>query len=109
MRRAGRDVVSAYDVHSALLRMREATPDLVITDIVMPHADGWELIRSYRADSRLANVPVIVMSGLDSLADLALELGVASFLRKPLRSATVVDMVDRVLQRTRGPWARPTE
>jgi signal transduction histidine kinase/CheY-like chemotaxis protein len=55
----GFDVVEAEDGDTALRLARERRPDLMITDIVMPDMNGWELVREIRSDRALAELPVI--------------------------------------------------
>jgi CheY-like chemotaxis protein len=60
--RAGYGVLEAGDGAAALRSVREARPDLVVTDLVMPVMDGFELIRRLRADPVTAGIPIIVVS-----------------------------------------------
>ena len=83
LEKAGYEVTSAPDGLEALLLMRENPPDALLTDVLMPKADGWELIRSCRADPNLAHVRVLVMSGVPSMSDVAARQGTQGFLLKP--------------------------
>jgi CheY-like chemotaxis protein len=94
---AGNEVVSAEDASSALVRMRERKPDLLLTDVIMPRIDGWALIGYCRADPRLADVPVLVMSGSVRMREIALQHDAIGFLLKPLEWETVVREVARAL------------
>jgi PAS domain S-box-containing protein len=55
-------VEAVADGAAALRAARERAPDLVLTDVMMPNLDGFELLRELRADDRLKTVPVIVLS-----------------------------------------------
>src|SRR5882757_5964778 len=57
-------VVATRNGKEALEVLRQRRPTLVITDIVMPEMDGYELCRQIRADERLASLPVILLTGL---------------------------------------------
>jgi CheY-like chemotaxis protein len=60
--RAGYDVIDASDGSAALRLLEEGTlPDILITDIRMPGADGWTVARAYRA--RLPDLPVLYVTG----------------------------------------------
>jgi DNA-binding response OmpR family regulator len=62
LRAAGFDVVLAADGKEALDRAGERTPDLVLTDFVMPGMNGLRFVQSMRAVANLASVPVVLMS-----------------------------------------------
>lgn len=55
----GHDTVTASDGAEGLRLVREVHPDLVITDVLMPGMDGYELVRAIRADPAIATTPVI--------------------------------------------------
>ncbi len=67
----------------ALARAVEIAPDIIVLDVMMPAMDGWELLQRLRHTPELREVPIIVCSVLDD-ADLALALGAARFLKKPV-------------------------
>lgn len=70
-----------------LERTKDGLPDLIITDVLMPKMDGYELVRRLRSDLRLKNMPVIFLTGTFSgFAETALSKsgGVASHLIKPV-------------------------
>src|SRR5688500_4309477 len=79
------DVEVANDGRQALERMERITPDLVLTDLLLPGIDGFELTRALRAEPRTRAVPIVVISGLTDEADRlrALEAGANDFLIKP--------------------------
>lgn len=72
----------AEDGRAALEILRSHKIDLVISDIDMPVMNGFELTRAMRADTELAHVPVIVMSGRDSNKEPAIRCGATRFLVK---------------------------
>ena len=95
------DVEVANDGRQALERTERSTPDLVLTDLLLPGMDGFELTRALRAAPRTSAVPIVVISGLTEEADRlrALEAGANDFLIKPfserelhLRVATHLEM-----------------
>ncbi len=102
LQRAGYEVFSAADARTALLRMHENPPDLLLTDVVMPHTDGWALIRACRADARLANLCVLVMSGSATMRDLAVRSGATAFLMKPISGTTTLEAVADALRDVQG-------
>ncbi len=79
----GHSVQTAANGHEALDQMRLECPDMVLVDLEMPVMDGRALVRACRGLPEFADVPVIVMSGMqDGVATLA-DLAVNSYLRKP--------------------------
>jgi putative two-component system response regulator len=86
LRREGLCRVATFmDPRAALDAVRRDAPDLILTDLRMPGLDGLDLIREFRADPRLALLPVIVLSAssdAETRAE-ALRLGATDFLNKP--------------------------
>jgi CheY-like chemotaxis protein len=79
--------------------IREACPDLILTDIYMPDGDGFELIREIRNGDR--PVPIVAMSGgahpgYDQL-EVAEKLGAVGIIDKPFRQSNLLEMVERAL------------
>jgi len=58
-------LIKARDGFDALIRIGEARPDLLISDLNMPGMDGFRMVRTLRADPRYGNMAIIVISGLD--------------------------------------------
>ncbi|HVF16788.1 MAG TPA: response regulator [Steroidobacteraceae bacterium] len=100
---AGADyrVIEAADGLEALQLARREHPDLLITDIVMPRMDGYELVRHLRDDSATAETPVIFCSASYHERDvraMARSLGVMTTLAKPYDIAAVRSTVKRALE-----------
>ena len=83
LRHAGYEVRTAADGFEALQLMSLQPPDLLLTDVGMPRLDGWRLLHLCRSQDFLADMPVILMSSVDGLADVAGERGADGFLVKP--------------------------
>jgi DNA-binding response OmpR family regulator len=96
---AGADVRVANTANEAETLFRLVEPDLVIMDLLMPGAGGWNPIRGLRAAEGLGHVPVIVASGMTSLKDriAALEAGADSFIIKPFMPKELRDAVRRLI------------
>jgi excisionase family DNA binding protein len=88
---AGYSVREAEDVAHALAAIEDQAPELVLLDVVMPGADGWELLRQLQ--ERHGSIPVIMYSGqVDARsATEAAERGASAFVGKPFDPAELVD------------------
>lgn len=80
----GYDVRLAENGEKALAMMREDRPDLVLLDIIMPVKDGMETLREMRADEKLRDIKVAVLSNLSEDKELSQtrELGAIDYLVK---------------------------
>ena len=58
----GYEVVEAHHGAAALIVVQEETPDLVVTDLMMPVMNGRELVERLRADSATSSIPILVIS-----------------------------------------------
>jgi len=83
--REGYEVVVAKDGVDAIEKLQDIVPDVMLVDIEMPRMDGFELTRNVRADHRLANVPIIIITSrtADKHQNFAREVGASAFLGKP--------------------------
>jgi CheY-like chemotaxis protein len=92
-------VVEAGDSEAALRELAAARPDVILTDIYMPGADGLELINALR--SWPEPIPIVAMSGgakvhgMDAL-EIARKLGAVAIIDKPFRVSNLLEMIDRV-------------
>jgi len=102
---AGYEVMSAGDGEQALVTMRHFPPDLVVTDLMMPKMNGFELIRRIRAEPAIAATRVIILSATfrdQEAHTLGDTLGVARFLRKPAFPQGLLATVKEVLAEPAG-------
>lgn len=74
---------SVTDPREALDAARRVPPDVIILDIMMPHVEGWTILRMLRETPETRKVPVVVCSVVDN-PELALALGAHAFLAKPV-------------------------
>ncbi|MBK1696204.1 response regulator [Rhodovibrio salinarum] len=106
--RAGYRVILARDGNTAIELLDIAAPDLILTDLFMPHCDGIELLRSGQLSK--VDVPVIAMSGGYAGIDMlhaAKALGAVAAIAKPFMPNELTDLVRRTLTTPEEP-ARPT-
>jgi CheY-like chemotaxis protein len=97
LRNRGFEVCEAADGSVALERLAEFTPDVVLTDLMMPHLDGFGLMRRLRAMPGLGSVPIVVMTAMNSeeAEREARRAGASDFLPKPMEAGTLFDRVGR--------------
>ncbi|PKG32159.1 hybrid sensor histidine kinase/response regulator [Methanoregula sp.] len=104
LEREGAEVVTAAAGEDALVKIRNNPPDIVLTDIVMPGMDGYELCHAIKADPGTAGVPVILVTQLHDPSDVlkGLVAGAENFIVKPYdpeqvhsRIASALDAVQR--------------
>ena len=101
--RRGHDVYVADDGEAALELMGEHRYDLVLTDVVMPGIDGFDLLR--RVKATYPAVTVIVLTGYarkQSISDFLL-YGADEYLSKPFQVQALLDSVDRVVNDPASP------
>lgn len=89
---AGFTVLVALDGSTALQRAREALPDVILLDAVMPGIDGFEVARRLQADPRTQGLPIIFMTGLSETEDVerAFAAGGVDYVTKPVRPREVL-------------------
>src|SRR5919204_62944 len=82
----GYSVYTAYDGQEALEQVRDLHPDLVVSDILMPNMDGYDLCRRLRAAPETALLPIVLVTSLDAQGERVkgLEAGADDFLSKPV-------------------------
>lgn len=105
------DVVTARRGAEALVRVAEALPDLIISDIRMPGMDGYALVRNLRASPRTRLVPIVFLTAKDETADriAGFRSGVDAYITKPFEPEELVAIVKSILdrvQRTHADLAR---
>lgn len=95
------EVRTAADGNEAIEAFRKLPPDLILLDVMLPGADGYEVLRTVRKSS---NIPVIMVTAKGETFDkvLCLELGADDYIVKPFDGKEMVARVKAVLRRARG-------
>jgi len=90
---AGYEVHVAEDAIAAGYLVLRSPPDLIITDVHMPHMDGFEFIAALKADSTVPKIPVIFLTSHDEGDDRGKELGAVGYVTKPVRADRLLALV----------------
>ena len=101
---SGFNVRLASDVDSAKESATENVPDLILSDVNMPHATGFELLLRLKSDPRLKPVPVVLITGTspqDIVANHAHVIGASKFLRRPIDSSVLLEEIESCLEAAR--------
>jgi len=98
----GYDVIEGHDGQSALDKLRDDLPDLILLDVMMPGLDGFETLEMMRD---VSSVPVIMLTAKGDVEDRVrgLELGADDYISKPFSPAELSSRVKAVLRRTEMP------
>jgi len=95
----GFDVVTAVDGQDALEKVKDARPQVVTLDVMMPRLDGWEAAARLRGDPDTSHIKVILLSARAQEADLQRgeRIGVDAYLTKPFDPDELIDLVRRLM------------
>ena len=95
LKRKGYRVVLAADGLQALERLQDELPTVVLSDIEMPRMDGFDLARNIRGDTRLRNLPIIMITSriAEKHREHARELGVDHYLGKPYSEEELLGLI----------------
>ena len=96
LRKEGLRVAEAEAGETAIALARKVRPDLITLDIMMPRMDGWSVLTALKSDPELASIPVIVVT-ITTDRGVALSLGAADFMTKPIERGRLVSLLDTLL------------
>lgn len=93
-------ITEAANGKLGLKEFRENTPDLVITDIIMPEMEGISFIRELRSYNK--DIPIIAMTGnvhgrMEEFLDISSQLGADEVLRKPIKSKEFLEAINKLI------------
>jgi signal transduction histidine kinase/CheY-like chemotaxis protein len=91
----GINVISAFGGDEGLLLAREAKPAVITLDVMMPGNDGWNVLRSLKADPSLSSIPVVMLTIVDD-KNLGFSLGASEYLTKPVDRERLVRVIRRL-------------
>jgi len=96
----GYEVLVAEDGEHAVATAISARPDLIVSDLVMPYRDGYEVLRAVRNDDRIKNTPLLILSMRDHEEDIVrgFEHGADDYVVKPFNARELVSRVRKLLE-----------
>ncbi len=96
----GYEIISVYDGLSALQKVEEEHPDIILLDIMLPKMDGYEVCGRLKKDPETKFIPIIMLTALKELKDKvrALEVGADDFLTKPFENIELLARVKSLLR-----------
>ncbi len=96
-------VIEATDGEEAMRKVMESMPDLIITDVVMPHMDGLALLKTIKGNIDTNHIPVILLSSKNDVSDRTAgwDKGADGYLGKPFISGELLAMVHNLIDNRR--------
>src|SRR5438270_12752229 len=97
----GMDVLEAADGPTGLERAREAAPDVILLDVMMPGLDGWRVAEELLEDERTQDIPIIFLTARAEFRDRArgLDIGGVDYVTKPFNPLELAPLVEDMLER----------
>ena len=100
----GYEVLVAPDGEHAFEIAMKLRPDLIVSDLVMPYRDGFDIVQAIRESRALADVPIVILSMKDREEDIVrgLETGADDYVVKPFNARELLARVRKLLAREGG-------
>ncbi len=97
LKQKGFEIISAYDGEEGLKLAKEANPDLIILDVMMPKINGYKICRLLKFDSRYKNIPIIMVTARSQAQDIAIgeETGADEYITKPFEFNDLFRCIDK--------------
>lgn len=101
LKKQGFKVYKAYDGRNGLKLARDKTPDLILLDLMLPGADGFDVCKTLKKETKTANIPIIMVTAKETELDkvLGLELGADDYITKPFSMRELIARIKTVLKR----------
>ena len=99
--KAGFKVEGFHNANDLLNFIKKKTPDLIILDLMLPDADGFEVCKTLKSEDKYSGIPVIMLTAKGEEVDrvLGLEIGADDYVTKPFSTRELVARVKAVLRR----------
>ncbi|GAI19696.1 unnamed protein product, partial [marine sediment metagenome] len=112
LRAYGHEVMAAANGAEALEQALAQPPDVIVSDILMPKMDGYQLCRECKQKEQLKNIPFVFYTATYTLEEdekFALNLGADAFIRKPTEPDILAQMLSEVFEKTKSGALAPAE
>jgi signal transduction histidine kinase len=111
IRRHGYQAITAKDGNEGILKVKQEKPDLVLSDVMMPFPDGFEMRRILRRDVELASIPFIFLTARTDVEDrlMGFREGADDYILKPFDADEVLARIDAVILRVEAERNRGRE
>jgi signal transduction histidine kinase len=111
IKRHGYNVITAANGRDGLQRAKEAQPDLILSDVMMPPPNGFELRRLMSLDSELAAIPFIFLTARSNVEDRVsgMKEGADDYITKPFATEELLARIEAVFRRVKTEQARGRE
>lgn len=99
LEKRGFEVAIALNGKAALEQLENDHPSIVISDVIMPEMDGYELCKRIKSDERLKEIPVVLLTSLSDPEDIirGLEVGADNFITKPYQEKLLVSRIQYII------------
>lgn len=95
----GFEVVSSINAENGLVLAKDESPDIILLDIMLPGGmNGFDVLEQLKKDERLSNIPVIVITNLDSEEKVAKDIGVTDYVVKA--NIELNDLIEKIKKYT---------
>jgi twitching motility two-component system response regulator PilH len=100
----GHRVMIAGNGRQGIEYAKKHTPDLIIMDVIMPDANGYQATRTLSNDPQTSHIPIVILSSKDQVTDKlwGLRQGAMSYLTKPVEEKELVETVTHLLDSQAG-------
>lgn len=94
----GYEVCWATNGSEGLVKIQQERPDLIVTDIVMPEMDGYELCQRVKSSEQMRDIPVVMLTTKDQVTDIIKGLGAGAdnFITKPYESSHLLTQIEKI-------------
>lgn len=95
---AGHEVVTADNMRDAIEKIDKENLKLIISDVMLPHLGGFELVDQIKSDPSLSKIPVLIMTGMDRDILQMTNSSADAIITKPFSTQQLIDEVEKHLQ-----------
>ncbi len=107
LKKAGYNVICAYDGVEALEKVESEKPDMLVLDVMMPRMNGFDVLKRLQANPDTEHIPIIMLTAKAQDADIftGWQAGVSSYLTKPFNPRELLTFVERIFESMDHPEA----